>query len=265
MLAPEFERAGGSDGHGRAAATRHGRIGDSPAQRNRQRERRHPRREPRHRRDRRHGSGPRTPRRSRRWRRAPARRSRSGRPTASTAARGCCSRAQKWVIDNAERVIETIVSETGKTYEDAQLAEISYAAGAFGFWAKQGPKYLEDESVKSSQVLVKGKKLMMRYRPLGLIGVIGPWNYPADELLRRLHPRADGRQQRDPQALRGDAADVVAAGRRAARVWPAGERAADRDRPRRHGRCADRAGRHDHVHRLHAHRHEGRRSRRAGA
>jgi len=25
---------------------------------------------------------------------------------------------------------------------------------------------------------VKGKKLILRYRPLGLIGVIGPWNYP---------------------------------------------------------------------------------------
>src|SRR3954469_1704349 len=34
-------------------------------------------------------------------------------------------RAQKWLLDNAERVMETIVSETGKTYEDAQLAEIS--------------------------------------------------------------------------------------------------------------------------------------------
>ena len=29
-----------------------------------------------------------------------------------------------------------------------------------------------------SQLLVKGKKLILRYRPLGLIGVIGPWNYP---------------------------------------------------------------------------------------
>ena len=27
-------------------------------------------------------------------------------------------------------------------------------------------------------MLVKGKKLILRYRPLGLIGVIGPWNYP---------------------------------------------------------------------------------------
>src|SRR6202020_275640 len=29
-----------------------------------------------------------------------------------------------------------------------------------------------------SQLLVKGKKLVLRHRPLGLIGVIGPWNYP---------------------------------------------------------------------------------------
>jgi len=87
-------------------------------------------------------------------------------------------RAQKWLIDNAERVIETIVSETGKTYEDAEFAEIGYAANAFGFWAKQAPNYLADERIKSSQLLVKGKKLILRYRPLGLIGVIGPWNYP---------------------------------------------------------------------------------------
>jgi acyl-CoA reductase-like NAD-dependent aldehyde dehydrogenase len=87
-------------------------------------------------------------------------------------------RAQKWLMDNAEQVIATIVSETGKTFEDASLAEISYAGNAFGFWAKNGPEYLADERVKSGQLLVKGKKLIMRYRPLGLIGVIGPWNYP---------------------------------------------------------------------------------------
>src|ERR1700684_475961 len=61
-------------------------------------------------------------------------------------------RAQKWLIDNSERMIETIISETGKTYEDAQFAEIAYAANAFGFWAKEAPNYLGDERIKSSQI-----------------------------------------------------------------------------------------------------------------
>jgi acyl-CoA reductase-like NAD-dependent aldehyde dehydrogenase len=87
-------------------------------------------------------------------------------------------RAQKWLMDNSKQVIATIMSETGKTFEDASLAEISYAGNAFGFWAKHAPAYLADERVKSGQLLVKGKKLILRYRPLGLIGVIGPWNYP---------------------------------------------------------------------------------------
>jgi acyl-CoA reductase-like NAD-dependent aldehyde dehydrogenase len=87
-------------------------------------------------------------------------------------------RAQKWVLDNAERVISTIVSETGKTEEDAQVAEISYAANSFGFWAKNAEKYLADERIKSSSVFVQGKKLILRYRPVGVVGVIGPWNYP---------------------------------------------------------------------------------------
>jgi len=87
-------------------------------------------------------------------------------------------RAQKWLMDNAEQVVSTIVSETGKTFEDASLAEIGYAGNAFGFWAREAPNYLADERVKSSQMLVKGKKILLRFRPLGLIGVIGPWNYP---------------------------------------------------------------------------------------
>ena len=87
-------------------------------------------------------------------------------------------RAQRWLMDNADRVIETIVSETGKAWEDAQAAELAYGASAFGFWAKQAPRYLADERVRSSSIFVAGKRLVLRYRPLGLVGVIGPWNYP---------------------------------------------------------------------------------------
>jgi acyl-CoA reductase-like NAD-dependent aldehyde dehydrogenase len=87
-------------------------------------------------------------------------------------------RAQKWIVDNAERVARTISEETGKTYEDAQLAEVSYAANSFGFWAKHAAEYLADERVRTSNPFVLGRKLTVRYAPVGVVGVIGPWNYP---------------------------------------------------------------------------------------
>jgi acyl-CoA reductase-like NAD-dependent aldehyde dehydrogenase len=87
-------------------------------------------------------------------------------------------RAQKWVLDNSERIARTIISETGKTYEDALLAEVAYAAGAFRFWSKNAPKYLADEKIRTSSPFVRGRKLVLRYAPVGVVGVIGPWNYP---------------------------------------------------------------------------------------
>jgi acyl-CoA reductase-like NAD-dependent aldehyde dehydrogenase len=87
-------------------------------------------------------------------------------------------RCQKWVADNTQRVIDTIVSETGKAYEEALVAEIGYAQAAFAFWAKNAEGYLAEERVKSASPFVKGRKLIVRYAPLGVVGVIGPWNYP---------------------------------------------------------------------------------------
>jgi acyl-CoA reductase-like NAD-dependent aldehyde dehydrogenase len=87
-------------------------------------------------------------------------------------------RMQKWVLDNSDRFLDTLVSETGKTREDAALAELGYAASSFGFWAKNAPKYLADEKVRTSNPFLLGRKLIVRYEPVGLVGVIGPWNYP---------------------------------------------------------------------------------------
>ena len=87
-------------------------------------------------------------------------------------------RAQKWVLDNSDRFLDTIVAETGKTREDAVLAELGYAAGAFGFWAKNASKYLADEKIKPSSPFLLGRKVFVRYEAIGVVGVIGPWNYP---------------------------------------------------------------------------------------
>ncbi|MDQ4041211.1 MAG: succinic semialdehyde dehydrogenase [Actinomycetota bacterium] len=87
-------------------------------------------------------------------------------------------RAQKWLLDNADDVLDTICSETGKAREDAMIADVAYTSMALGFWPRKAPEYLADEKVSTASPLVKGKRLSVRYAPLGLVGVIGPWNYP---------------------------------------------------------------------------------------
>ena len=83
-----------------------------------------------------------------------------------------------WFVQNRDRVLDLLVKENGKTREDALLAELFYVCDALGFWAKRARKYLADERIKTHSLLLLGKKVMVRHRPRGVVGVIGPWNYP---------------------------------------------------------------------------------------
>ena len=86
--------------------------------------------------------------------------------------------ARRWMVANAERVVGTIVAETGRPVDETQFAELSYGLSALEFWARQAPLYLADEGIDSASPFVRGRKLVVRYAPLGVVGVIGPWNYP---------------------------------------------------------------------------------------
>jgi len=81
------------------------------------------------------------------------------------------------------------MSETGKTFEDASLCRDLLRRRRV--WLLGRPRRRVPRrrpAVKSSQLLVKGKKLILRYRPLGLIGSDRPVELPLDELLRAMHP-----------------------------------------------------------------------------
>ena len=85
---------------------------------------------------------------------------------------------RKWLIDNRDRMIQTVIEETGKTVEDAQNLELFYTADSLNFWGKKAHRYLADERIRSRSIFVLGRKLYLRYHPVGVVGVIGPWNYP---------------------------------------------------------------------------------------
>jgi acyl-CoA reductase-like NAD-dependent aldehyde dehydrogenase/choline dehydrogenase-like flavoprotein len=87
-------------------------------------------------------------------------------------------RARRWLGHNSERVVETIVSETGKSWDDAEFSEVVYGVQALGFWPRVAPSYIADEEVETANPFVRGRRLVVRYAPVGVVGVIGPWNYP---------------------------------------------------------------------------------------
>ena len=86
--------------------------------------------------------------------------------------------ARAWMVANAERVVSTICAETGRPADETQFAEFAYGLSALEFWAKQAPSYLADEEIESASPFVRGRRMLVRYRPVGVVGVIGPWNYP---------------------------------------------------------------------------------------
>lgn len=83
-----------------------------------------------------------------------------------------------WFINDRRRILDLVVAENGKTREDALLAEFFYVADSMGFWAKKASKYLADVEPRLHSPFMLGKKLTVRHRPHGVVGVIAPWNYP---------------------------------------------------------------------------------------
>ena len=105
--------------------------------------------------------------------------------------------------------------------------------------------------------MAAGKKLVIRYAPIGADRRDRALELPDRELVRRLHPGAGGRQHRDPQAQRGDPAELAADGGDDARVRRARRRLPGRDRRRDDRRRTDLQGRLRDVHGLREDRQEG--------
>jgi acyl-CoA reductase-like NAD-dependent aldehyde dehydrogenase len=82
-----------------------------------------------------------------------------------------------WLIDNHERIADTMQAETGKVRAEAG-AETVYLTDLINFYGAAAPKLLADQKVRPHSLLMRSKKLRVQYRPFPVVGVISPWNYP---------------------------------------------------------------------------------------
>jgi acyl-CoA reductase-like NAD-dependent aldehyde dehydrogenase len=82
-----------------------------------------------------------------------------------------------WLLDNQDRVAETMQRETGKVWAEAS-SETPYVCDLINFYSKKARKYIGDERVPAHSPLLKVKRLKVTYRPYPVVGVISPWNFP---------------------------------------------------------------------------------------
>jgi acyl-CoA reductase-like NAD-dependent aldehyde dehydrogenase len=85
---------------------------------------------------------------------------------------------RRWFVANRDLIVESTMRETGKTYEDALINEVFVVADSLRFWERKAGRYLRDTRVSARGPFVLGRKFVVRRRPLGVVGVIAPWNYP---------------------------------------------------------------------------------------
>ncbi|KAK4247187.1 succinate-semialdehyde dehydrogenase [Corynascus novoguineensis] len=93
---------------------------------------------------------------------------------------------RKWydlVVENADDLATLITWENGKPTADAK-GEVTYAANFFEWFSEEAPRIYGD-TIPSS---VPGNRVFTIKEPVGVCGLITPWNFPAAMITRKVGP-----------------------------------------------------------------------------
>ena len=82
------------------------------------------------------------------------------------------------LIEQLEEVAELLTREQGKPLAESYVMELIPTIDALHWCADAGPRILADEKIPNPQAFLKTKRSSFTYEPLGVVGVIAPWNYP---------------------------------------------------------------------------------------
>ena len=88
------------------------------------------------------------------------------------------TRAVDALVERQDEFIEVVLRESGKPQSEALMMEIFIACDALTYYAKHANEVLRTEKRSLHGVMRFLKQLRIEYRPLGVVGVISPWNGP---------------------------------------------------------------------------------------
>ncbi|MBH0775332.1 aldehyde dehydrogenase family protein [Nocardia bovistercoris] len=82
------------------------------------------------------------------------------------------------LLARKEEIVEALRAETGKPRAEALTIEILPSCDFLNHWGARAKRQLRDERKRLHGYLLPVKKLTVNYQPLGVVGVITPWNAP---------------------------------------------------------------------------------------
>jgi acyl-CoA reductase-like NAD-dependent aldehyde dehydrogenase len=85
---------------------------------------------------------------------------------------------QVLLLNDRDALARKITAEAGKPLVESMLSEILVALDAARFCAENAYRVLRSEDVPHGNPIMKTKRGRLVYDPLGVIGIISPWNYP---------------------------------------------------------------------------------------
>jgi acyl-CoA reductase-like NAD-dependent aldehyde dehydrogenase len=87
-------------------------------------------------------------------------------------------RARKLVLDQTEEIANLISRETGKPPVEAISMEIVPTLDLMNYFARNTAELLKRQKIDIGQYGLMGRSSYIFYKPLGVIGIISPWNFP---------------------------------------------------------------------------------------
>jgi len=87
-------------------------------------------------------------------------------------------RAAQVIIDDLDGIARLLSREQGKPVTESYVMELVPTIDALHWIAGNAGQILEEERIRNPQVFLLQKSHRFSYQPLGVVGVIAPWNYP---------------------------------------------------------------------------------------
>ncbi len=85
-------------------------------------------------------------------------------------------RCRKALVEHMDELLELLTKETGKPRMEALTHELFPLCELITYFAKKAKRILKKKKIKVH--LLKTKSAYLYYKPMGVIGIIAPWNFP---------------------------------------------------------------------------------------